>query len=619
MSPTVSGAQGNVQVAFSATGGQISRHGSSYGSSVTAISDSNGVAQVKVKSQNSITTVIATVVGSNNQSKTHTVTYFFNSPHIEIVSGNDQDGVTGGRIEDALVVRVLDGPGGSPVSGQVVMFEETTSNPTDEDGNETGDVSRSVVPVPDTTVLVQRGSPTAFVDEDGSNAGRPNPAQNPIPKIVTATNLSVSSQVEETIFVRTDSNGEASVYLRLGKGLDNSTPPVDNTDTGHTVTATTPDGPSGGVAFTATAVKGRRSALLEIVSGDGQSADIGKKLAEPLVVRVRTTQGYLAEGVPLEFVALDGTLEPNTTKHGTDYRSGFTSGSGNRIEVETESDGQASVWYNVGQLKVARQVTVEVINEQGSLNYDFQIDEVKFGVNGGQGSGGTTPPTTVTPYLRLSVSPSSGAAGATGTLTVTAHGSTGSAVSGIPVTLSATGVTLPPSVTSGQSTSFTFPSSSTTVSARATGYTATSTQITVTQPTTGTSDGTTGNQVASTLAIVSGNSQVVKTNQTVDPFVVEVKDQKGEAMSGVEVLFQTAGAGTLSASTVTTGSDGRATTTLSLPTTQRDFVNYTVYATVIGVEGLKQQFTIIARKPCAVKAPSPLGESANGVCRRTAR
>ena len=233
------------------------------------------------------------------------------------------------------------------------------------------------------------------------------------------------------IFVQTDSNGEAKVYLRLGKGLSGST---DNTDTGHTVTATTPAGsPQAGVPFTATAVKGRRSALLEIVSGDGQSAEKGRRLTEPLVVRVRTTQGYLAEGVPLEFVVLDGTLEPNTTTHGTDYRTGFTTGSGNRIEVDTESDGQASVWYNVGQLKAAREVTVEVINETGALNYDFQIDEVKFGVNGGQGTGGTTQPTQptdTTPYLRLSVSPSSGAAGSTGTITATAYGSTGSVRTG---------------------------------------------------------------------------------------------------------------------------------------------------------------------------------------------
>ena len=183
--------QTNVIVDFSATGAQISRHGSTYGSSVTTVSDSTGVATIKVKSQSSTATVTATVRGSNHNFRTYVVTYFFQSPHIEIVSGNNQFGVTGGRIEDALVVRVLDGSGGSPVANQLVMFEETTSNPTDENGNE--DVYRSVVPVPGTTVLVQGTTPTSLVDEQ-DETGKPNLTQNPVPKAVTATNLSCTSK-----------------------------------------------------------------------------------------------------------------------------------------------------------------------------------------------------------------------------------------------------------------------------------------------------------------------------------------------------------------------------------------------------------------------------------------
>ena len=122
-----------------------------------------------------------------------------------------------------------------------------------------------------------------------------------------------------------------------------------------------------------------RQAKLEIVSGDGQSAGKGDPLEAPLVVRVRTVRGFLIQGILLEFTALDGTL---LTDPDHDTRLFSESGGGNQIEVRTGSDGEARVDYNVGQLKIAREVTVEVVEEQGTFEYDFAIDEVKFGVNG---------------------------------------------------------------------------------------------------------------------------------------------------------------------------------------------------------------------------------------------
>ena len=59
--------------------------------------------------------------------------------------------------------------------------------------------------------------------------------------------------------------------------------------------------PSIGVRFRADAVDDARQAKLEIISGDGQSADKGDLLAEPLVVRVRTVRGFLIPGILLEF------------------------------------------------------------------------------------------------------------------------------------------------------------------------------------------------------------------------------------------------------------------------------------------------------------------------------
>ena len=393
-----SGSSGaNVQVHFGITGGRIYLNPidldltqPNYQTSLTTVTNNSGVATVNVQVNNGATArVTAQIVGNNTFSGRHTVTYFWNYPYIEYVSGNNQFGATGGRVENPLVVRVKDGPNGQAVPGQAVRFEETSTPSPGDTG-----VMRSPIPIPGTTVFVDTTTPTNLA---GDSSGRPDSLRT---RVATATVPAVGATTEEIVFVETDDDGEASVYLRLGLNVTSATPPVDETDVDHQVTASTPEGSTGGfsdsVQFTATAVADARQALLEIVSGDEQSAEKGRRLTDPLVVRVRTVEGYLAEGVALEFVVLDGTLQPNR-KHGTNYATGFTGGSGNRIEVETTSDGTASVWYNVGQLRVARQVTVEVAAEQGSDQYDFEIDEVKFGVNGGQGTPAPAPAPTPAP------------------------------------------------------------------------------------------------------------------------------------------------------------------------------------------------------------------------------
>ena len=92
------------------------------------------------------------------------------------------------------------------------------------------------------------------------------------------------------IFVKTDSRGEAKVYLRLGKSLDGS---ADNTAINHEVTATTPNGtPSAGIEFIATArrVESGDAITIAIDSGNGQSAGTDEPLDDPLVVVVRRCQ-----------------------------------------------------------------------------------------------------------------------------------------------------------------------------------------------------------------------------------------------------------------------------------------------------------------------------------------
>ena len=91
--------------------------------------------------------------------------------------------------------------------------------------------------------------------------------------------------------------------------------------------------------------------------------------------------------------------------------------------------------------------------------------------------------------------------------------------------------------------------------------------------------------VATTLDRISGNSQTAVVSTALsNPFVVEVQDQNGDALSGVTVTFAvTGGGGTLSATSVTTGATGRAESTLTLGSTAG---TNTVTATVSGITAI---------------------------------
>ena len=69
-----------------------------------------------------------------------------------------------------------------------------------------------------------------------------------------------------------------------------------------------------------------------------------------------------------------------------------------------------------------------------------------------------------------------------------------------------------------------------------------------------------------TLSIISGDNQTGLTGEPLtNPFVVEVRDENGNPLEGVTVIFAvSAGGGTLSAGAVTTDANGRAGSTLTL-------------------------------------------------------
>ena len=98
-----------------------------------------------------------------------------------------------------------------------------------------------------------------------------------------------------------------------------------------------------------------------------------------------------------------------------------------------------------------------------------------------------------------------------------------------------------------------------------------------------------GIRIPKTFVIISGENQQGLPGAALEkPFVVEVHDQSDKPFSGTQVMFAvTSGGGTLSVTSATTDSDGRAESTLTLG--QNPGTN-TVEVTVTGVQG-KQTFT----------------------------
>ena len=121
---------GNVQVEFSVTGGQITlTPGSNHRTSLSTVTGAtDGIARVWVQARgNSVAIVTARIAENNADAGRYVVTFLRSGPYIELVSGDDKDGALGGRLENPLVVRVLDGRGGSAIPDQIVRFKVTAN------------------------------------------------------------------------------------------------------------------------------------------------------------------------------------------------------------------------------------------------------------------------------------------------------------------------------------------------------------------------------------------------------------------------------------------------------------------------------------------------------------
>ena len=120
------------------------------------------------------------------------------------------------------------------------------------------------------------------------------------------------------------------------------------------------------------------------------------------------------------------------------------------------------------------------------------------------------------------------------------------------------------------------------------------------------------------IVLVSGNNQSGKPGaRLANPFVVEVIDENDDPVSGVTVTFKvTAGGGTLSTRSATTGSNGRAQTLLTLGDAIGD------NTVVASVSGLTDRVTFKAKAGAQVimdasdRAPLYWIDQANGTLHR---
>ena len=291
-----------------------------------------------------------------------TATFIFGNPKVAIVSGNGQDGVFGGQLDDPLVVKVTDGRGRA-LSGLAADFATTAT-------------AAMFIPVPGTTVYTTDAAGgtlaagfTAFTRE--AKSARPPPAGD--------------------IVVQTDSRGEARTYFQLG---------TTTTETSQTVTVS-----AGGANlivppnFRFDAESGAGRPTLSILSGNNQTTDSNGDLDDPLVVVVRQ-DGRLKPNELVTFHTSKGTLIGRNLADNGDLTS-------KRVYGMTNGRGQAEVQYFQDRGEGSDTVTATISGTDPAYER-----EIVFGVNGGQSTRAPTPPAApATNTITITLSSTTGAPG----------------------------------------------------------------------------------------------------------------------------------------------------------------------------------------------------------------
>ena len=335
-----------------------------------------------------IATVTARIPGSSRDSGVKVIQIISGNLDLQTVSGGYPriGGVPNGFRKDPFVVRVL--AGGSATSGQIVKF--TTDR-------------GILAPVPGTRVFLTSRSSyrlAAPAGDSGSDLLIPASGSVVVPIIQGEDYRKSDGDVRNTstaIFVETDAQGEAKVYLKMGGTAGES----------HTVTAQLPVGEESETFIVESRSNNIAARLKKIDVPDMHSDDSER---ETLAVRVENSEGDLYPGVNIRWTTTDDGVISLQGGHGTpsdraanapDSLLPGTPSTGEEIFVKTDDYGEVWVTYLKDEDKSKQSVRAEIASEQGTQDYDFEVKLVTFNIGGTT----TTQPTQTTTTTTTTTTP----------------------------------------------------------------------------------------------------------------------------------------------------------------------------------------------------------------------
>ena len=468
---------------------------------------------------------------------------------LEIVSGNDQEGLPGAALANPFVAEVRD-QSGEPLPGAEVTFSvssgggtlSTTSATTDSDGRAESTLRLGPKPgantvtvsvagiqvqqtfnaegirIPKTFVIVsgddQQGLPGAALEHpfavevrDQFDKSFPG-AQVTFAVTSGGGTLSVTSGT-------TDSDGKAESTLTLGQN------PGTNT-VGVTVT-----GVQGKQTFTAEGVQIPKTFV--IISGENQQGLPGAPLVNPFVVEVLDPSDNPLPGVQVTFSVTSGGGRLSATT------------------ATTDSDGRAESTLTLGPKPGANTVTVSVAGIQEEMTFTAEGVQIPmtFVIISGENQQGLPGAPLVNPFVVEVLDPSD------------------NPLPGVQVTFSVTSGGGRLSATTATTDSDGRAESTLTLGPKPGANTVTVSVAGIQEVQTFSAEGI---RTPRAFWIISGFDQKGVIGEPLPrPIIVEVRGQSGEPFPDAQVTFTvTSGGGTLSVISVTTDSNGRAMSTLTL-------------------------------------------------------
>jgi hypothetical protein len=501
----------------------------------TAVTNSSGVATSAFTLPATAGTYTLTASATGYTAATFTETATAAAKTLTVTAGNNQTGAVSTTLPTALTVEATSN--GSPVSGVTVTFSGTGSFGTPTVTTGSNGLASTTYTLPATA-----GTYTLTASATGYTAATFTETATAATKTLTVTagnNQSgyISTTLPTALTVEATNGGSpvsgVSVTFTSNAGGSFGSGTVTTGSNGLASTTYTLPATAGTVTITASAT-GYSSAtftetanaaeVLTVSGGNNQSGAPGTVLPTPLSVTA-TNNGVPVVGLKVSFIdGKKGSFNPST--------------------ATTNSSGVASTTLTLPQTDETLTVTA------GSIGYTTA----------------TFTETVAAPVLTLTATTGNNQTGAPGTtlptaLTVEAT-SNGNPVSGVTVTFSGgTGGSFgTPTVTTGSnglaSTTYTLPTTAgvLTITASATGYSAATFTETSAVP-------------VLALNVTAGNNQSGYISTLLPTALTVEATNNGSPVSGVSVTFTSSNGGSFGSGTVTTGSNGLASTTYTLPAT----------------------------------------------------